>query len=88
MKLNVKTLAMLGSATICFTRGTTHEANMINWFRTLFRTIARGEVSGQRDPESLVVVAFKLILLFMSTGPAALDVCRLQGSHERVRSAP
>jgi general L-amino acid transport system substrate-binding protein len=38
-KLNVKTLALLGGATICFTRGTTHEANMVNWFRTRRMTV-------------------------------------------------
>lgn len=32
-KLGVKLLASLGGATVCFTRNTTHEANMVNWFR-------------------------------------------------------
>ncbi|MGQ0585281.1 MAG: amino acid ABC transporter substrate-binding protein [Reyranella sp.] len=32
-KLNIKTATLLGGATVCFTRGTTHEANMVNWFR-------------------------------------------------------
>ncbi|MDP1837453.1 MAG: amino acid ABC transporter substrate-binding protein [Reyranella sp.] len=38
-KLNVKSLALLGGATICFTRGTTHEANMMNWFRVRKMTV-------------------------------------------------
>ena len=32
-KLKVDRLALLSSATICFTRSTTHEANLVNWFR-------------------------------------------------------
>ena len=32
-KLNIKELASLRSSTICYTKGTTHEANMLNWFR-------------------------------------------------------
>ena len=32
-KLNIKELASLRSSTICFNKGTTHEANMLNWFR-------------------------------------------------------
>ena len=32
-KLNIRELASLRSATVCFTNGTTHEANMLNWFR-------------------------------------------------------
>jgi general L-amino acid transport system substrate-binding protein len=32
-KIGVKLLTSLGGATICFTRNTTHEANMMNWFR-------------------------------------------------------
>jgi general L-amino acid transport system substrate-binding protein len=32
-KLNVKTLAELGGATICVAQGTTHEFNMATWFR-------------------------------------------------------
>ncbi len=33
-KLKVNQLASLSGAKVCFTRGTTHEANMVNWFRT------------------------------------------------------
>lgn len=32
-KLKIAKLASLSGATICFTRGTTHEANLVNWFR-------------------------------------------------------
>ena len=32
-KRGVKLLASLGGATVCFTRNTTHEAHMVNWFR-------------------------------------------------------
>ncbi|MFI5000106.1 MAG: amino acid ABC transporter substrate-binding protein [Reyranellales bacterium] len=32
-KLKIKELASLRSSTICFTKGTTHEANMLAWFR-------------------------------------------------------
>ena len=32
-KLNIRELASLRSSTICYTKGTTHEANMLNWFR-------------------------------------------------------
>jgi general L-amino acid transport system substrate-binding protein len=32
-KLNIKELASLRSSTICFNKGTTHEANMLAWFR-------------------------------------------------------
>ncbi|MBI3198917.1 MAG: amino acid ABC transporter substrate-binding protein [Rhodospirillales bacterium] len=32
-KFKMKTLASLSGGTVCFTRGTTHEANMVNWFR-------------------------------------------------------
>ena len=32
-KLNIKELASLRSSPICFTKGTTHEANMLAWFR-------------------------------------------------------
>lgn len=32
-KLKAANLAALSGGTICFTRGTTHEANMVNWFR-------------------------------------------------------
>jgi general L-amino acid transport system substrate-binding protein len=33
-KIGVKLLTSLGGATICFTRNTTHEASMVNWFRS------------------------------------------------------
>lgn len=32
-KLKINKLASLSGSTVCFTRGTTHEANMLNWFR-------------------------------------------------------
>jgi general L-amino acid transport system substrate-binding protein len=32
-KVNIKELASLRSGTICFNKGTTHEGNMLNWFR-------------------------------------------------------
>ena len=32
-KLKINKLASLSGSTVCFTRGTTHEANMVNWFR-------------------------------------------------------
>jgi len=32
-KLGVKLLTSLGGATVCFTRNTTHETHMVNWFR-------------------------------------------------------
>lgn len=32
-KLGVKLLTSLGGASVCLTRNTTHEANMMNWFR-------------------------------------------------------
>ena len=38
-KLKIKLLVSLSGATVCFTRGTTHEANMLNWFRARKLTV-------------------------------------------------
>jgi general L-amino acid transport system substrate-binding protein len=33
-KLGIKLLTSLGGATVCFSRNTTHETNLVNWFRS------------------------------------------------------